>query len=243
MNQKGVSVTFVAYTIVILAFLGVIFVSLLTIGFEESFVEYDSTRALYIAEGGAEAAIGRLKQEPPATYWFWNDGYGNPSKALGDGTVDVEVLHYETRNYSAGPIPACGPFVSSIEPVAANTNAARTIYVILTWNPSDNPNTLDLKLYSDGTCTTEITNASKTVLSNAIFIRYRIPNAAPADVDNSVKVFNNTVGAPYKLSISHPDDNKTGSTYKFTSSSWRSLISLGKVNNAMREVFIAFRRP
>jgi hypothetical protein len=232
----------VVFIIAIITFMGLIFVSLLVTGVEVSVREVDSTRSLYIAEGGIEAAIGHLKQ--PASYcggsncWLWNDGYTD--KSLSAGTVDMEVLHYEVNDGSAAS-PVCVDFVSSVE--ASGDNPARTIYVTLLWDPVSNSNTLDLSLFSDLTCTTDITaNAKKTVLDNGITIRYRI-TAAPGDYPFSVNVSNNTAGAPYELRISHPDDTETTLTpSKFTSSSTRSIIALGKVKDARREVFSAFRR-
>ncbi|MBI5874514.1 MAG: hypothetical protein HZB81_01470 [Deltaproteobacteria bacterium] len=234
-NQKGVSITAVVFIIVILSFMGVIFVSLLTTGVEESVVEYDSSRALYIAEGGAEAIIGKLKQSPPErcgltspdTCWNWNDGYLN--RALGDDHVDVEVLQYENRDCTGGCGNACESFVSSTE--IGGDNPARTIYTVLTWAAAA---ALDINLYSNATCTTAVANVSKTTLSNAVFLRYRI-TAAPATPTYYVGVTNGS-GVVYQLRISHPDEPG------FTSSDSRSLISLGKMNNARREVFTAFCR-
>ncbi|HAG50136.1 MAG TPA: hypothetical protein DHU69_04255, partial [Deltaproteobacteria bacterium] len=51
-NQKGISIITLAFIILIIAFLGLVFTSFLTTSSEESVNEYNSTRALYIAEGG-----------------------------------------------------------------------------------------------------------------------------------------------------------------------------------------------
>ena len=232
-NQKGVSITAVVFIIVILSFMGVIFVSLLTTGVEESVVEYDSSRALYIAEGGAEAAIGHLKLTGASCtcggncWTCWNDGYLD--RPLGADRVDVEVLQYDNRDCTGGCGNACESFVSSTE--IGGDNPARTIYTVLTWAAVA---ALDINLYSDAVCTTAVANVSKTTLSNAVFLRYRI-TAAPATPTYYVGVTNGS-GVVYQLRISHPDE------LGFTSSNMRSLISLGKMNNARREVFTAFRK-
>ncbi|HKZ46173.1 MAG TPA: hypothetical protein VJ202_02175 [Thermodesulfobacteriota bacterium] len=244
MNQKGVSITAVVFIIVILSFMGVIFVSLISTSSEESVVEYDSARALYIAEGGAEAIIGKLKQSPPErcglispdTCWNWNDGYLN--RPLGADRVDVEVLQYENRDGSTAP---CETFVSSIETGGAGTNPARTIYAVLSWSAAA---TLDINMFSDTLCATPLANVSKTTLSNAVFLRYTIPDAAPISLDYSVRV-TNASSAAYQLRISHPDDTETVLTpapAQFNLSSMRSIISIGKMNNARREIFTAFCR-
>jgi len=229
MNQKGVSIIALAFIIVILSFLGIIFLSLFTVGTEESTNEYNSTRALYIAEGGAEAAIEHLTQSG-ASNWQWNDGYLD--KSLGDGTVDVEVLQYENQDASLSGPTACESFQSYIE--STGDNPARTVYVTLAWSGAIS---FDLALYSDGSCTTEITAASKIVQSKSISIRYRIPDSAPATLTYSAKV-TGTSGQAYELRISHPDEPSPG----FTSSDWRAVIALGEMNQAKREVFVAFKK-
>jgi len=229
-NQKGISIITLAFIILIIAFLGLVFTSFLTTSSEESVNEYNSTRALYIAEGGAESAMMHLNQPPASTYWLWNDGYLN--KSLGDGTVDVEVLQYENQDASLSGSTACESFQSYIE--ATGDNPARTVYVTLAWSGASS---FDLALYSDGSCTTEITAASKIVQSKSISIRYRIPDSAPATLTYSAKV-TGTSGQAYELRISHPDEPSPG----FTSSDWRAVIALGEMNQAKREVFVAFKK-
>jgi len=227
------------FIISLITFLGVVFSSFLSTGAQKSVIEVSSLRALYAAEAGVESAIGHLKKTPASTYWFWNDGYVN--KAVGSGSVSVEVLQYEDRSSTAAS-PRCETFTSSIE--AAGANPARTVYVGLTWDYIVNANNLDMNLFSDGACVTLITGLSKTIIYDptgvfrrSVFLRYRIGAGAPAVLTYSVRVLNNTAGAAYKLGISHPDDTA------FLSSSLRSVISAGNVNDANREVFSAFRRP
>ncbi|MBI5561492.1 MAG: hypothetical protein HY894_01370 [Deltaproteobacteria bacterium] len=238
-NASGASVIAVIFILAVITFFGVVFSSFLSTGVEESVSEAGSERALYIAEAGVETAIGRLKMTPVSTNWLWNDGYLN--KAVGMGTVTVEVLQHEDRSGSLVG-PRCESFTSSIE--AAGAFPARTVYAALTWDPTVNLNNLDMNLYGDGTCAAQITGLSKTIIYDpagasrrAVFLRYRIPDAAPAVVTYSAKVLNNTAGTAYKLGISHPDDTA------FNSSSKRAVISTGHVNDANREVFAAFGRP
>src|SRR3990172_1589910 len=228
-NQKGISIITLAFIILIIAFLGLVFTSFLTTSSEESVNEYNSTRALYIAEGGAESAMMHLNQSG-ASNWLWNDGYID--KPLGDVTVDVEVLQYENQDASLSGSTACESFQSYIE--ATGDNPARTVYVTLAWSGASS---FDLALYSDGSCTTEITAASKIVQSKSISIRYRIPDSAPATLTYSAKV-TGTSGQAYELRISHPDEPSPG----FTSSDWRAVIALGEMNQAKREVFVAFKK-
>ncbi|MEE9613784.1 MAG: hypothetical protein V3W31_02380 [Thermodesulfobacteriota bacterium] len=235
-GERGMSVMAVVFIMAVITFLGLIFVSLFTTGTEVSLREYDSTRALYVAEGGAEAAIGHLKQSPASTEWAWNDGYSG--KALGDGTVDVEVLHYEVRDESLTPT-ACESFTSSIE--GGGANDARTIYVTLRWDPALNSNTLDANLYSDNICTTAVTPVSKTTLANAVILRYRMTSAVVGmDYDLYVGVTGNATASQYELRIAHPDNTSTMPV--FGASDSRAVIALGNVNDAYREVFKAFCR-
>src|SRR3990172_9934534 len=56
-NKNGVSIIAAVFIIVILAFMGVIFVTLIGTGSFTSVNEMQSTQALYVAEGGLERAI------------------------------------------------------------------------------------------------------------------------------------------------------------------------------------------
>ncbi|HCY18973.1 MAG TPA: hypothetical protein DHU69_04260, partial [Deltaproteobacteria bacterium] len=59
----------------------------------------------------------------------------------------------------------------------------------------------------------------------------------PATLTYSAKV-TGTSGQAYELRISHPDEPSPG----FTSSDWRAVIALGEMNQAKREVFVAFKK-
>jgi len=239
-NQKGISIITLAFIILIIAFLGLVFTSFLTTSSEESVNEYNSTRALYIAEGGAESAMMHLNQPPASTYWLWNDGYLN--KSLGDGTVDVEVLQYEQYLSQTSNSPTCTSFTNVI--INTTTNPARTVLVNLTWNPSVNANNLGLELYNadvTGSCASPPAGnrvATSTTSNNPEVIRYRIPEPGsfPTTYTYTVRVLGNTGSASYDLTFSHPDESGFGS------SDWRSLIALGKMKDAKREVFTAFRK-
>lgn len=239
LNERGASILAVVFILAVITFLGVIFTSFISTGVEESTTDVSSSRALYIAEAGVETAIGHLKKTPVAINWLWNDGY--LAKTIGAGTVTVEVLQHEDRSGQFAS-PRCESFTSSIE--AAGANPARTVYAALTWDYNVNLNNLDMNLYSDGACSIPVTNLSKEIIYDpagisrrAVFIRARITNAAPVVVTYSIRVLNNTAGSAYSLGISHPDDAA------FNSSSLRAIISTGKVGDANREVYTAFRRP
>lgn len=239
LNERGASVLAVIFILAVITFLGVIFTSFISTGVQESITDVSSSRALYIAGAGVETAIGHLKKAPVATNWLWNDGY--LGKTFGPGTVTVEVLQHEDRSGQFAS-PRCESFTSSIE--AAGANPGRTVYAALTWDYNVNLNNLDMNLYSDGACATQIANLTKDIIYDpaglsrrAVFIRTRIPDVAPAVVTYSIRTLNNTAGSAYNLGISHPDDAA------FNSNSLRAIISTGKVGDANREIFTAFRRP
>jgi Tfp pilus assembly protein PilX len=232
-GERGASVIGVVFIIAIITFMGLIFVSLLTTGFEVSTREVDSTGALYVAEAGVESAIGHLKQ--PASYcggsncWLWNDGYLD--KAAGDGTMDVEVMEHDTRDASA-----LSPVDETFENCTLNTpppaNPARTVLVTLRWDPAVNTNDLGLELYDEAS----VLVATSQTSNNPEVIRYRMTYSAVCRTYTARVVGNGPLAGPYELRISHPDSSS------FNTSRLRAVISEGKVREARREVFSAFRR-
>lgn len=231
-GQRGVSIIALAFIIAIITFLGLVFVSFFTTSLEESTMEYNSDRALYIAEGGADAAIEHCSQG--GSNWLWNEGYLN--KSLGDGTVDVEVLQYVNKDGTSNS-PRDETFLSCLSSTGANP--ARTIYIALFWNNTDsgsanyNSNDLGLELYEGATLL-----ASSTTSNNPEIIRYRITGGTncPTDTTYTARVLGNSNNKQYYLRISHPDASNFGTT------KWRSVLSLGKMNQAKREVFAAFKK-
>lgn len=226
----------------IITVLGAVFVSLLSRGFEDASGGTSSARALYIAEAGKEAAIGHLNKSPSAANWIWNDGY--KTKAVGGGTVDVEVLQLDYYPNQTSVSPYCVTVTSRL--LNTTVNPARTVLAILSWDPAVNAASLGIELYNtdlvgSGTCATPGVSpvATATAAStNPQIIRYRIPEPGsfPSTVTYTVRVLGNTGGA-HKLSVSHPD--QSGFT---TANDTRSVISTGKASNAIREIYMAFRR-
>ncbi len=246
-SDRGASITAIVIMIVLLTSMGVVFTSLLSTRVEESTGEVTSMRALYIAEGGMEAAIGHLKQAPVATNWAWRDGYLD--KTLGSGTVDVEVLEYEDRDSTLTGTNDCAPFESTV--VATGANPSRTVYVTLAWSGASN---MGLELYDANVADCNNPAASATLITSSLTadmperIRYRIPDAAPATVTYTARV-TGTNGDVYRLRISHPDESgfSSGNTCGQpvgppNTKCDRSIISLGKSANSRREVFSAFSR-
>lgn len=241
-GEGGASIAAVVILLAILTILGVIFVSLFSTVFEESTIEATSNMALYIAEGGIEAAMGHLKKTPVSSNWTWNDGYKN--KALGSGTVDVEVLQYDNYPNQTTASPYCIVFTSTL--LNTGANPARTIFATLSWDPAVNTNNLGLELFSGdlialGTCATAAGPvASSLTSSEPETVRYRIPEPGsfPSNVTYTVRVSGNTA-APltHNLAISHPDQPGFN-----LSNNTRTLIALGKARDSRREVFAAFRR-
>lgn len=247
-NDRGASIVAVVILISIITVLGVIFVSLFSTGVEESTAEATSTRALHIAEGGVEAAVGRLKKPPVSANWTWNDGYKD--KALGSGTVDVEVLEYEMRDGTLASSVQCEPFESVIE--AAGANPARTVYISLAWSASNN---LGLELYDNTVADCNNPLASANLIASSVtsnkpeVIRYYIGAAPPATLQYTVRITGGAAGVAYNLRISHPDESGFSSANTCAQPDglpydpcMRALIALGKAGNTRREVFAGFSR-
>lgn len=244
---KGASVLAVVVILALLTILGAVFVSMFTTGVEESAGEVNSMRALYIAEGGLETAIGRLKKTPISANWTWNDGYKD--KAIGAGKADVEVLEYENRDGTLTGTYQCEAFESVIEGAVANP--ARTVYVTLAWNSA---NDLGVELYDNTVADCNNPTASASLIGSSLtsdkpeIIRYRIQSAPPATLTYTVRVVG-TAGDVYRLRAAHPDESSFSSANTCGQPDgapfdecMRGLISLGKAFTARREVFAGLSR-
>lgn len=229
MNERGVSIILLAIIIVLFGLLGIVFLSLFTTGVQVSVMDLNSMRALYVAEGVGETVMGYQKQVPWNTYWAWNDGYLD--KALGAGTVDVEVLQYDNADGTVTGGLDCVDFESSIE--SGGENDALTIYITLRWTSA---NAFGLNLYA-GTCISPgaLTASSVASAAKERTILYRIAAAPPQTIDYNV-VVTGTSGDSYELRIAHPDESG------FNAADIRALIALGRVQKARREVFVAYCR-
>jgi hypothetical protein len=209
-------------------------------------------RALYAAEAGAETATGRLKRTPITANWLWNDGYAD--KTVGTGTTassafNAEVLEYEARDASLVLAYKCEAIQLVVKPLVVGANTARTIYMGLYSTSASN---LGLELYdADVTATCAVPPAGNLVdsvpSSNAAKgIRYKI-TAVPGTYTYTARV-TGTAGTAYQLRISHPDEPGfsagitcgaiTGTPYQCQ----RAIISIGRVQDARREVFQAVTR-
>jgi Tfp pilus assembly protein PilX len=247
-GERGASVAAVIILLSMMTVLGVVFTSLFSTGVEESAAGVSSTRALYAADAGIEAAIGRLKKTPVSTSWAWNDGYLN--KAAGNGTVNVEVLQYQQWvNSTLVASAACEPFESRA--ITGVTNPARTVYVTLSWSSASD---MGLELYDAEVADCADPTASAALIASALTsdmpetIRYRITAVVETTFTYTARV-TGTAGDVYTLKISHPDEDNFGSAQQCGAplsppyvECDRALISLGKVFNARREVFAGFSR-
>ncbi|MBI5469391.1 MAG: hypothetical protein HY891_09700 [Deltaproteobacteria bacterium] len=247
LGSRGASIVAVIIMLAIVTLLGTVFVALFTGSLERSTGAALSARALYSAEGGLEAAIGHLKEAPASLYWTWRDGYlGKPA---GSGTVDVEVLEYENRDSTLAASVKCEPFESTI--TAAGANPSRTVYMALSWGTSNN---MGLELYDNTIADCSNPLASANLLASSVtsnmpeIIRYRVTDAAPATLTYTARV-SGTTGDVYQLRISHPDEAAfgTGKTCGQPAGPpfkkcMRAVISLGKAQNARREVFAGFSK-
>ena len=244
---SGASVVVVVILIAVITVVGVVFTSLFSTRFEESTGEVLSARALYIAEAGVEAAIGHLKRTPVATNWLWRDGY--LAKAVGSGTVDVEVLEYESRDSTLAAASACEPFESTV--VATGANPSRTVYITLAWSAAAD---LGLELYDAAVADCANPLASAGLLASSLtpykpeVIRYRITDAAPATVTYTARV-TGPVGTAYRLRIVHPDESGFGPGTTCGQPAGapfdkclRGIIALGRRGEARREVVVGLER-
>lgn len=240
-DNKGASIIALILILSILTALGLVSVSLFSTGIEKSTGVVTSEQAFYAAEAGLESAIGHLKMNPSTANWLWNDGY--KSKALGKGTVDAEVLQYDSYPSQTSVSPYCVTLTSNL--INTTANPARTILVTVSTDPTVNPGDLGIELYNtdliaSGTCVSPVTLpvAASITTKNPEMIRYRIPEPGsfPTSVTYTVRVLGNTGGA-HSLAISHPD--QPGFTI---ANDTRSIIAAGKAGDSRREVFVAFRR-
>ncbi len=95
-NQSGVSIIAAIFIIVILAFMGMVFLTLSTSTTSTSINELQSTRALYVAEGGLQYTLAFSKDNIPnySTNGIWTN--------LGAGQFKVDTPAYLTSNIAAG---------------------------------------------------------------------------------------------------------------------------------------------
>ena len=95
-HQKGVSIIAAIFIIVILAFMGVMFVSLLNTSGFSAINDMQSTQALYIAEGGLQYTLELNRNNMPN--YSTNGNWIN----LGAGQFKVDTPAYLTANIAAG---------------------------------------------------------------------------------------------------------------------------------------------
>jgi|GEM_PF-1330168 len=111
-NQSGVSLIAAIFIIVILAFMGMVFLTLFTTTSSTSINELQSTQALYVAEGGLEYGINQLSNNPAYI--------GDTNKPLGSsGTFTTSVVN-STTTVSDNPLLAASTTIN----VASTTGFA-----------------------------------------------------------------------------------------------------------------------
>jgi hypothetical protein len=95
-DQNGVSLIAAVFIIVVLAFMGVMFVSLINTGGFTAVHDMQSTQALFIAEGGIQYTLGLNRNNIPnySTNGIWTN--------LGEGQFKVDTPAYLTANIAAG---------------------------------------------------------------------------------------------------------------------------------------------
>jgi hypothetical protein len=97
-NQKGVSLIAAIFIIVILAFMGVMFVSLIGTGSFSSVNDLQSAQALYIADGGLQYTLALNRNNMPnySTLGAWIN--------LGAGQFRVDTMSYLTATVNANDV-------------------------------------------------------------------------------------------------------------------------------------------
>jgi hypothetical protein len=90
-SQKGVSLIAAVFIIVILAFMGLMFLSMVNTASITAVNDIQSTRALYIAEGGVE--YGKMALAPYSSWYnFANDPYSlATNQTLGNGSFTTTI--------------------------------------------------------------------------------------------------------------------------------------------------------
>jgi hypothetical protein len=230
----------------LLTTMGVVFSSLFSTSIEGTTGTVTSMRALYIAEAGLQAGLGHLNKTPVSANWTWNSGYLD--KAVGGGTVDVEVLQYEERDSTLVAATACEPFLLDL--TAAGTNPARSVYVTLSWLGGAN---MGLELYDAAVADCANPALSATLIASSVTtampetVRYRI--TAPVAAYTYTARVTGSIGSAYQLRIAHPDETDFSAANTCAApvappntACRRALISLGQSGSSYREVFAAASR-
>ncbi len=102
-NQSGVSLIAAIFIIVILAFMGMVFLTLFTTTSSTSINELQSTQALYVAEGGMERAVYQYKKDGTACASLINN---NISLGLGNFTTTGTLYNPSPSTTLSGAIGA-----------------------------------------------------------------------------------------------------------------------------------------
>src|SRR4030067_3480556 len=89
-NQSGVSLIAAIFIIVILAFMGMVFLTLFTVTSSTSINELQSTQALYVAEGGIERSI-RYFTSPTLTEREACASISAANTSLGSGQFSLTI--------------------------------------------------------------------------------------------------------------------------------------------------------
>jgi hypothetical protein len=94
-NQQGVSIIAAIFIIVVLGFMGVMFVSLIGTGSFSSVNDLQSAQALYLADGGLQYTLALNKNNMPnySTNGVWIN--------LGAGQFKVDTMSYLTATFNA----------------------------------------------------------------------------------------------------------------------------------------------
>jgi hypothetical protein len=111
-NDRGVSLIAAIFIIVVLAFMGVMFVSLINTGSLSSVNDMQSAQAFNVAEGGVEFARYNLSLDGN---WYWNPDPNSFIRPLGQGQFSADITYPATalrKNIGNGALPGGLPVFS-----------------------------------------------------------------------------------------------------------------------------------
>ena len=123
-KQRGVSLIAAIFIIVVLAFMGVMFLSMISTSALTSVNDMQSGQALYIAEGGEEFARITLALD---NNWYWNPDPNSFTRTLGQGQFIADINYPATalrKNIGGGGLPGGLPVFST-----GNFDAAGFVYI------------------------------------------------------------------------------------------------------------------
>src|SRR4030067_348220 len=126
-NQSGVSLIAAIFIIVILAFMGMVFLTLFTVTSSTSINELQSTQALYVAEGGIERSI-RYFTSPTLTEREACASISAANTSLGSGQFSLTIEAGSPFYSSAATTVTDNPLTSGATTINVGSTAGYASY-------------------------------------------------------------------------------------------------------------------